>query len=107
MPGGLELLADHGVPGPGAAQLGADELLGVAVGVRDGRQVGLGLDPEVGGGEARRRQVIHLVGDHVRQAEIVVVTGHDEGRYRSDAGYVPKRAPSWAICDLIDHSGIA
>jgi hypothetical protein len=51
--------------------------------------------------------VIHLVGDHVRQAEIVVVTGHDEGRYRSDAGYVPKRAPSWAICDLIGHLGIA
>ena len=50
-----ELLADDGVARPGALELGADQLLGVAVGVADQGQVGLGLDPQVLGAEPRDR----------------------------------------------------
>jgi hypothetical protein len=48
VPGRRVLLADDGVPRPGPAQLGADQLLGGPVGVADGGEVGLVLDGEVG-----------------------------------------------------------
>ena len=50
-----ELLADDGVARPGALELGADQLLGVAVGVADEGEVGLGVDPQVVGPEPRER----------------------------------------------------
>ena len=73
---GLELLAGDGVAGARALELGAHELLGADVGVGDRRQVGLGVDLQVGCAEAVHRQPVDLVGDHVRQAEVVVVGGH-------------------------------
>jgi len=73
---GAELLPDDGVARPGAPQLGAHEVLGVAVGVGDGRQVGLGVHPQVGRLEPGRRQRVDHVGDDMGQPQVVVVDHH-------------------------------
>ena len=75
-PGGRELLADDGVARPGALELGADQLLGVAVGVADQGEVGLGVDPQVLGAEPRGRDALDGIREHVGEAQVVVVAGH-------------------------------
>ena len=54
----------------------ADELLGGPVGVADQREVRLGLDPEVLGAEAGRRDALDGVREDVGEAQVVVVAGH-------------------------------
>ena len=76
-PGGGELLADDGVARPGALELGADQLLGVAVGVADQGQVGLGVDPQVLGAKPRDGDALDGIREHVGEAQVVVVAGHD------------------------------
>ncbi len=73
------LLAEHGVAWPGPAELGADDLLGAAVGIGDRCGVRLGLHPQVLGLEPGHGQTVDLVGDHVREPEVVVVTGRPVG----------------------------
>ena len=83
-PVGRELLADDGVARSGALELDADELLGLPVGVADEGEVGLGLDPQVLGAEACRGDPLDGVGEHVGEAQVVVIAGH--GPQPSGAG---------------------
>ena len=76
------LLAEHRVPRPGPAQHVPQRLLGGVVGVRHRRQVRLGLDPEVGGTEPPRGDVVRRVGKHVRETQIIVIARHAAKRYR-------------------------
>jgi len=75
--GVAELLAQHRVPRPGPAEGGAQEFLDRPVGVADRRQVGLGLDAQVECFEPLRRHRVGLVGELVRQAQVVLVASHD------------------------------
>ena len=57
-------------------ELRADQLLGVAVGVADQREVGLGVDPQVLGAEPRERDALDGIREDVGEAQVVVVAGH-------------------------------
>jgi hypothetical protein len=87
--GGAELLADHRVPGSGPAQLAADQFLGRPIGISDRGQVRFGLHQQIDRGEPGDRHCVHLVGDHMRQAEIIVITHAPDG-----TGVWPY--PSWS-----------
>ena len=52
------------------------ELLGVAVGVADQGEVGLGVDLQVLGTEAGDRDPLDGIREHVGEAQVVVVAGH-------------------------------
>ena len=64
------LLADDHVVGPLAREHGADRLLDGLVGLRDGRQVGLRLDAQVGRAEARERELVGRVRERESQVEV-------------------------------------
>jgi hypothetical protein len=67
-----ELLAEDAVGGPGRGETCAQVALDGAVGLGDGRQVGLRLDGEVGGPEARQRDRVGRVRELEREREVGV-----------------------------------
>ncbi len=83
-----ELLAEHGVTWPTAAQHVAQRLLGGQVGVGDRGQVGLGVDPQVERAEPAHGDVVRGVGQHVRERQVIAKTAH-----RVET--VPSSGPSW------------
>jgi signal transduction histidine kinase len=69
------LLAEEALAGAAFGDLAAERLLDGAVSVRDRRQVGLRVDPEVGGAEPRQRDRVGEVGELVREGKIRVDGG--------------------------------
>ena len=70
------LLAGDGVPRPDPRQGAADGLLDGLVGVGDRRQVGLAHDVQVEGLEPVRGRGVRIIGEDVREAQIVGVVRH-------------------------------
>ena len=98
MAGAAEFLAEHGIPGTGTGQLAADGLLGRLVRISDRRQVRLGLDVEVQRLEAAHGLVIHGIGQHMGQAQVIVVarSGLDHGsKLPSNGGVVGEVELPW------------
>ena len=73
--GRAELLADDGVARASAGEALAHHLLHRAVGLGDRREIGLGVDHEVGGAKARQRDVVGGVGELEGEREIGVDAG--------------------------------
>ena len=71
--GTSELLTEHGVTGTGTGQLAADGLLGGLVRIGDRRQIGLRLDLEVERFEPAHGLVVHGIGQHMGQTQVIVV----------------------------------
>ena len=71
VPGGGQLLTQDGVAPARPPQLLADDALGLLVGLGDRREVRLGLHGEVAGVEAGQGEAVHLVGDRVRQVQVI------------------------------------
>ena len=76
-PGDAELLAEDRVAGPLGREPLAQRQLDRPVGLGHRRQVGLGLDHQVGGPEARDRDRVGDVGELEREREVVVGVGTD------------------------------
>jgi hypothetical protein len=70
--GAALLLTVHGLTGPLPFQPLADRALDSPVRVRDRGQVGLRLDPKVGGPEARQRDRVGEVDERMRELEVCV-----------------------------------
>jgi hypothetical protein len=66
------LLAEEALAGAPLDDRRPQRLLDRAVGVRDRRQVGLLVDPEIRGAEARQRERVGEVGELVREGEVRV-----------------------------------
>ena len=71
MTGGGQLLTQDGVTSARPAQLLTDDALGLPVGLGDRCQIRLGLHREVPGVETGLGETVHLVGDRVRQVQII------------------------------------
>ncbi len=69
--GRAELLAEQRIVGTFAGQVLADHPLDRLVGVADRRQVGLGVDDEVGRAEAGHRDHVGVVGHSQRERQVV------------------------------------
>src|SRR3954447_7740340 len=80
-----ELLAEHALPAARGRDPLTDHLLGAAVGLRDGREVRLGVDAQVGRAKARRRDRVSGVRECVREAKVVVHAREATVRRRSVA----------------------
>ena len=75
VPGGAQLLAGDRVAGAHPRQRAPDALLHALVGIRDRGEVGLAHHVQVERLEAVRRQGVRVVGQHVREAQVVGVVG--------------------------------
>src|SRR5690606_37550009 len=98
------LLTDDGVAGTCTRQGPANRLFGRLVGVGDGGAVGFAFDPQIVGPKARRGLRVRIVGENVREPEVVVI-GHGWSTYTVRRGWRSHAAERLGISRRPDAHG--